>query len=832
MEYLFKILHMQTLQLREKKNVIALFIMSVVVVLILVFAVSVTSSRNNSHGIIISEICTANESTLYDTNGKYGSDYVEIYNCSNENISLAGYGLSDNEEDPYRWTFPEMTLSPGECLILFGGTAEDIVAYYREGYVSPMMGFGFKYGEVCVLTNDKGECISRVGIPNLDPDTSLQVTKGDLRSYHTGVPSPGDILSESELNPPLKVITDNIPVASAESGFYDDEFYLTLSSENKDDIIYYTLDGSIPDESSEKYEGPILIKDRTSEKKIYSTIGDISLKEYNLRNENVDKCTVLKAVVVDRNGGTSKLLEKVYFVGFEGRYGIEGIPVMSISCDPADLFSYDKGIYVLGRVYEYARDKYDIVTDRDDLFYNANFKCEGKEWERKAEVVYWDEEHENCVDQMVGIRIHGGNTRVCNQKGFGLYSDIIYGDQYFRFDPFENGELYDRLVLRTGDDLYNSKIRDALVFSLISDRKAGTQEFKPCVLFLNGEYWGLYILQEKISKCSVSNNYNVNADNIYLMKVFDLIGEDQKTNDLLIDELYSSLNNIATNDMAPPEVYAHAQAFMDIQSFIDYCCIEAYIGNWDCWNNNTAFWRSKNYDSYNPYADLRWRMLIYDMDESQSLGDDETLYNYDSIGYLIRKIDVLQSLLQNQEFRRNFVISFMDIANNNFNYDKVHERLYDMADYYREPVVLSEKRWRGDFKEFYYDQDFDGNYDENEFDKNISIIDEFYKYRLGWITYYLKADLELQGDLVDVDVSVDEVLDCSLDINTVHFEEAPSEWSGKYFSDYPITLVCSPSGDDSEVVWFVNGVDYSEEQAIELDLNGLQEKVCIELKKR
>ena len=56
------------------------------------------------------------------------------------------------------------------------------------------------------------------------------------------------------------------PVFSKNSGFYQDEFLLTLSSENNDVKILYTIDASDPldSETSQQYIEPILIKDRSN----------------------------------------------------------------------------------------------------------------------------------------------------------------------------------------------------------------------------------------------------------------------------------------------------------------------------------------------------------------------------------------------------------------------------------------------------------------------------------------------------------------------------------------------------------------------------------------
>ena len=825
---------MQLLHSRRYKNICTLILSSVIVLISSFFITYLAKGNDNSRGIIISEICTDNDNIIYDTNDHYGSDYVEIYNSSDIPVNLNGYGLSDDEENPYRWTFPDMTLESGGCLILFGGVANDIIEHYRPDYHSPMIGFGFKYGEVCILTDPEGNCISKISVPFMEGGVSLQVTNDDLYEYLIGKPSPGLILNKNELDLPKVVeLIDNMPIASADSGFYDDPFYITLSSKNKNDVIYYTLDGSIPDENSKEYNEPVLIEDRTDEKNIYSSItDDITYIEYGLPETHVDKCTVLKAVAIDENGNRSELLEKVYFVGFSGRYGIEDIPVMSISCDPEDLFSYDRGIYVKGRSFDNAQIKY--ATDPGALraLYGGNYLGEGKDWERKASIVYFDKNHSSPVSQTAGIRIHGTVSRLFNQKGFGLYTGSVYGDDpYFNFDPFGDGKKYDKLVLMAGGDLYNTKLRDVLVNELVKDRNAGYLDSVPCAVFLNGEYWGLYILQNKVSKTNISYQYDIPSDNIFLVKNYDVLGENDEVSEILYFELYDSLSVISDNDMTVPEIYANAAAFLDIQSFIDYFCVQIYIGNYDFWHNNTAFWRSSVYDPNKSYSDAKWRMFLYDVGASQALYGEETAAQYDSFYYCLKKSGTFQSLIQNEDFRRRFVITFMDIANYNFNYDRVHGLIHDLADVYKEPVVLSEQRWRGSYTESDFEEDYDGYYDEEDFNYNIEVLDDFYKYRYGWITYYVGTDLELSGDLVDVSVAVEDGLDASLEVNTIKMYSLHGTFNGKYFTDYPITLSCDLNNDSEEIVWVVNGINYSGEKSIELDLSATGEIADIYLKK-
>jgi hypothetical protein len=109
---------------------------------------------------------------------------------------------------------------------------------------------------------------------------------------------------------------------------------------------------------------------------------------------------------------------------------------------------------------------------------------------------------------ILGARIHGGYSRVFPQKSFRLYADHDYDEnKKFKYDLFPNqaydinGEHIDsfsRLILRGGgNDFFGVMFRDEVIQSLVSHLNIPTQAYRPSVVFLNGEYWGIYNIRER-----------------------------------------------------------------------------------------------------------------------------------------------------------------------------------------------------------------------------------------------------------------------------------------------------------------------------------------------
>lgn len=531
------------------------------------------------------------------------------------------------------------------------------------------------------------------------------------------------------------------PKYSETGGWFEGDILIEISGEGD---IYYTTDGSDPDENSKLYTEPIIISDRTSENNIYASIKEASVVNDYIPDYPVDKCTVLKSVAI-KDGMRSQLKSETYFVGLEGeRYNM--IPTISISMLPEDLFGYEKGIYVTGKIY----DDFYKENGYGDEYEEANYAKRGRDWEREGEIEYYDPNHRRVFEQHIGVRIHGGSSRALNQKSLNLYARRDYdGNDAFIYDPLDDtteGLKHDKLTLRSGGDveLYITKMRDVLMQSLVSDRDIATQKAIPCNVFINGEYWGLYNLQEAVNERYLQKLYGVKAENIMYIK-------NNRPNRTEPDALFNyneMVDYVSSHDMSVEENYRHMEMIIDVQSCIDYYAAEIYTGNPDSVWNNVAAWKSISFGG-GKYEDCRWRWILLDLDDGAALKTEFSGPDIDSFkdgnywGSIMEEDPLFSSLIRNDEFRERFIESFTEMAENNYKYDTASCVLQTMAEKYRDADIQSQRRFRGDFVDdgYFPGLNYVRPYSEEDFETDIGVLDDFLKRRGGYMLEYMKENL-------------------------------------------------------------------------------------------
>jgi hypothetical protein len=512
-------------------------------------------------------------------------------------------------------------------------------------------------------------------------------------------------------------------IFSQDSGFYPTEFLLSLSisSPNEKTKIYFTEDGSDPtnSETSKEYTEPILIKDRSNEPNIYSDIEEnedspISVSHgigFKKPPFLVDKCMVIRAVVKNNNS-YGKIFEKIYFVTTGALSNYEKYTVVSLVTNPDNLFDPDKGIYVTGNQFIKWKnsENYDPNKSIWALDNPCNFFMKGSEWERLANIVIF-ENGVPTLEQNVGIRIKGSTSRNSPPKGFNIYARKKYGNGKIEsnilfpnnFD--KDGNLitkYDSFSLRSVSLL--NKLRDQISLKLIHNRKfQTTTEIKNCVLFLNGEYWGMYALMEKFSSDFFSKHYALPKENIIYIKQYEIKeGPIKEYNDIMnFMSLYSK------KDLSNTVFYQDVNEKIDIDSFIEHYASNIYVGTFDWPNHNYGMWKynGSKIDG-NIYSDGKWRFMSYDLDHTlgetyETFGGVEG-YQYDNFQHVEDRkqyppTNLFVALLKNEEFRKKFENIYEYYANNLMSIEKLNPFLEELKEDITDLVCSSQTRWWGYF---------------------------------------------------------------------------------------------------------------------------------------
>lgn len=786
--------------MREKQfNASVRLGIATVILVFLLVGLSILSDTEIDH-IVLNEVCCYNDTIIYDTIGVY-RDYVEIYNPTESDKDISGYYISDNKDNLMKYMIPEnVVLGSEEYLFIWAGTWTTGVLIEDASYY---MGFSLKPGETIYLSDSDGNVLDKIKIPKeLEADISYSRVSTSANVWKMTEASPG-FENYTDL-PEQKVYLDVEVMFSNKSGFYDEPFYLEMET-NEEYDIYYTLDGSMPTVESTKYEEAIFVEDASENENKYANIGNISLVvgDIYLPNYRVEKATVIRAIAVDKNGVASKGNSATYFVSFEEKAGFQNIATISLITDPKNLFDYKLGIYVKGELWDLNSEKAIEASEYWEYVSPANYLSKGKGWRREATLQYFDESGNLLYEQQVDLGSHGRRSLSNNQKSLNLYAlPEVDGNEYVCEGIF--GYAESTLMLRNGGwrDCYSTKLRDVLNQELVNDRDLTVSDFQPCQVFIDGEYWGLYMLQERISESMIASRYSVEEENVILTKNDEVVAG--KTEDI---ELWNDVLDFAReNDLFFEKNYRKIEQMIDIQSCIDHYCFQIYIANCDSLSNNYSMWRVRDIGS-GEYEDGRWRWAIYDTDDSAAILEGRTTADANSFvegnwGHNVSHDELFVALIRNEEFKQKFVTTFMDIANYNFDAENVLARIDELSSELSNAMVVSQKRF------------YSENYTENNYLKEINKLKNFFANRYDYITAHLKSFLMLEGELVPL--TVKNSVGGTVKLNTLVINEE-EEFTGNYYSDYCVSLSAVVTEGYEFLGWNIDGQIY-EGSELKLDL--------------
>ncbi|MCI8595154.1 MAG: hypothetical protein HFI30_11570 [Lachnospiraceae bacterium] len=462
---------------------------------------------------------------------------------------------------------------------------------------------------------------------------------------------------------------------SVEDSFCAKDQWLELST-MLDSDIYYTMDGSVPTEESCLYEGPILMK----------------------AYEEVEAATI-RAIAYYQDGSATDVYTRTYFLGKQVEERFSTI-VVAISTDPENLYGYENGILVPGKLRD------DYIAENPDAEITprtpANYNWRGMEGEREAYVEMWEPEGTCVVSQNMGIRVSGGTSRAADMKSLRLIARKEYGKSRIFYGLFPGArsdagntalEEYKKVVLRNhGNDQGWGYLRNELAQQLAAD--AGfrdAQAFRPAAVFINGEYYGFEWLEENYDDVYFHTHYGTRQEQ-GRWQVFtphrgnaNTASEDEADIRAVLE--LNEVFSYKDQDLQDDEVFARLQDMLDIENFLQYSAIELYLSNPDWPNNNCKAyrWYSRTGDYSNPCADGKWRFLLYDVDVGMARTDSSKAANPtlgEALGYLEsgwdRDTPLLRAVLQREDMRERFTEIMEELMEGAFSPEHAGEVIEEM----------------------------------------------------------------------------------------------------------------------------------------------------------
>lgn len=585
--------------------------------------------------VVINEICAHNLSGLQDGNGAYG-DWIELYNPGENPVDLSGWTLSDDKDDPGRWTFPEGTVLD-EYLIVFADLADtqDAAGYCHTSFALKTN------GETLYLYDAQGDLVDKLKYPEQDFDITYGRAFGSGSQAGTfatatpGAANPVDFLNETR-EAPLGTAEFSLP-----AGFYDGKIEVALTADDPEALIFYTTDGSDPKDNGKLYTGAISVTSRAGEKNEYVSIPNrfgygysdfLKAYAYDYAPDPVDKATTITVRLYKDGCWAEEMTAATYWVDVQSHT----LPVVSVTADPQELFG-PEGIYTPGATYY-------TMLQQGVIGKNANFMS-GENIDARVQIL--NSEAQQSLETQISIA--GQNSRLWFPMK-NLSVDLQQENEPLSQALYEDG--LDGFSLKgTGNGGWQYFYLDGFWNNYLYGRSLGAQYNIPVVLYLEDEYWGIYCIRNKKNADFIAQQYDVDPDSVVICTSTEPDEEDS------IHTLDAILRELPCDESG----WAWINEHFDVESYIDYVIPNLYANNWDGLRtaSNTILWKATE-GSSEAYADGRWRFLLNDLDMTVVYGFMDPIADlvYNTAETYNMQHVLFQKLWEYEEFRTMFAERF------------------------------------------------------------------------------------------------------------------------------------------------------------------------------
>ncbi|MGI6454201.1 MAG: CotH kinase family protein [bacterium] len=572
----------------------------------------------------INEILTA--TTLEDEAG-VSLEWIEIYNPGPDSIDLSQYSITDDPDEKQKWLLPPVTLPPDSYFLVMA-TGYDVIdadEYHANFQLD-------KEGEFIGIFSVDSSPVDTINYPPQAVDVSYGRSLDDPEHwvyFHETTPrAPNSREHFLGFTRPVSV--------SPAGGVYSEPVNVSVLSLEEGVTLRYTLDGSLPTASSAEYQSPLRISD------------DTVLRVRAFRPDYEPGRTVTHTYLFDEP---------------------TPLPILALSTNPSHLWDRRTGIY-------------------------ANATAHGIAWERPVATEMFDDTGKRWFQVDAGIRIHGGASRErSDKKSFRLYYRSAIGPSRLEFPviPSTSVSSFDRLILRAG---YNDSwvhwdaeqrrlavyISDELGRRLHEDMGYVVSHGTFVNLYINGEYFGIYNLVERIDEEFLRSYYDYDEWDI-------LTSDELKEGDYLA---WNQLQNFVNrNDLSVQRNFDRLTEMIDLDQITAYYILNIYVQNHDWPHHNWYAARERS-----PQG--KWKLFVWDIEDSFSSGASRGEYNLNTFERA-RQVDFLGTLfrrmLSNSQYQQYFIQRMEHYFETTLKKEHLLMRLDELADQVRDAMPMEAQRW-------------------------------------------------------------------------------------------------------------------------------------------
>jgi parallel beta-helix repeat protein len=730
-----------------------MFLKSQIFIAFSLFSASILSAQS-SHNIFINEFLASNVSVDADiVDFDDYSDWIELYNSENSDADISGYYLTDDPGSTSRWKIPQGTIIKAKGFLRFWADGYDnkpgntyLLSWlgpYEEKlyFTTQYYHLNFKLsqaGEYIGLYNPAGGVVDSVSYGLQLSDISMgRKPDGSANWLYFGEPTPE---ASNYTQGTLSTQNTEPPVIAIESGFYSGNQIVTIQSGSNEADIKYTLDGSKPVNSSLSYNASV----------------------------DISKTTVLRARSFENGKLPGSMVSRTYIINED-----ISLPVISIITPPGALWDEKSGIYQ------------NKLEDREIPVTFEFFEAHGK--------------HEFSLN--AGLQLTGQASLYYPQTSFTIYPRERYGTDAINYQIFSQRKLniFKALYLRNSGvpDNRSTMFRDAMQHTLVLNKMdIDCQAYQPSVVFLNGEYWGIYNIRDKINSDYIASLHNVNPEDVDMLEYE--ANEVPTVMNGNADNYNLFYSYFKTADLSNEANYRIVEKWMDINEYINYQICEIFYDNVFWPDQNMRMWRERKDDG-------KWRWILFDTDYAFGMPNAySTGYTNNTLKFATSSNTgsfvvpewatlIFRKLLLNEEFKTLFIQRFESYMNSIFQPDTVVSVITALQNRIGPEMARHIERWKNG--EYYYGDPIP---DYKTWLSNVEVMKDFARYRPFYMRQYINDYFKLSGSSV-LNTGIKDPGMGRIRINDA--ESTNKNISGIYFRDVPVELKAIPEVGYQFVKW-------------------------------